>query len=74
MGNNIEIRGPDREAFEVTPEMAAAGALALARFTTMFEDLEEGATRIFLEMLSASPEKLAYELDAFHLSRPRNPL
>ena len=48
----------EKEEIEVTPEMADAGAEELAGFTTFFETLEDGATRIFRAMILAAPPRL----------------
>jgi hypothetical protein len=44
----------EKEEIKVTPEMAEAGAAELARFTTYFDTLEDGAGRIFRAMLLAA--------------------
>jgi hypothetical protein len=58
------VDGPDRPAneptdeVEVTPEMIEAGAAELARYTTVFDTLEDGVGRIFRAMLLAAPSIL----------------
>ncbi len=44
------------EGIEVTPEMAEAGAAELARFTRVFDTLEDGATRIFRAMMGVKKQ------------------
>jgi hypothetical protein len=38
---------------EITPEMIDAGAIELAKFTRVFESLEDGAQRVFEAMMRA---------------------
>lgn len=47
------------EEIEVTPEMAEAGAAELARYTDVFDTLEDGATRIFRAMVRVIRQKEA---------------
>jgi hypothetical protein len=47
---------PDTDEIAVTPEMIKAGALELARFNPDYQSLEDGALRIYQEMLRAATE------------------
>jgi hypothetical protein len=51
------IDGPTHEndEIEVTPEMIEAGAAELARYTTVFDTLEDGVERIFRAMIRSAP-------------------
>jgi len=54
--NVIDRPAPDE--IEVTPEMAEVGAAELARYTTVFDTLEDGAERIFRAMVHVAPSTL----------------
>lgn len=51
-----ELSGTGQAAteIEITPEMIAAGALALARYDSDYTSLEEGAVEIISAMLARS--------------------
>jgi hypothetical protein len=54
----------EADEIEVAPKMTEAGAAELARYTTVFDTLEDGANRIFRAMLHAAPPNLKDRLAA----------